>query len=562
NYSGIADLSTWNFSTIPPDLVPPTVVSFLPADNATDIPVNQILVMQFDEPVQKGAGTILIREAGLITQTIDIAAAAVAIAGNIVTIDAADFSYSTGVNIEISAGALLDTAGNIFSGIVLPDTWNFLTAAAPQGPQTLIAYGSTWKYLDDGSNQGTIWSGSTFNDASWASGNAQLGYGDGDEATLVNFGPDANAKFITTYFRKSINIANPQAFTSINGSVKRDDGIVIYVNGVEVYRNNMPAGTVTNTTLASTAASDDGNTAQDFTISTSAFVSGNNVIAVEIHQNAGTSSDLSFDLQLIGSVDLTAPAVLTLSPADNSSNIPVGQSLVINFDEPVQKGAGNIIIREAGNITQTIDVNSASVTIAGNTVTIDPADFGNNAAVNVEVAAGVFEDIAGNDHAGMTAATDWNFTTQDIVQGPQTFISFGDSWKYLDNGSNQGTAWRATGFNDAAWASGNAQLGYGDGDEATVVSYGPNANAKYITTYFRKAINIGNPLAFASFSGSVKRDDGVVIYVNGVEVYRSNMPTGTISSTTLASSAASDDGNTAQNFTISNTAFVSGNNVI
>ena len=562
NYSGITDLSTWNFSTIPPDLIPPTVVSFLPADNAADIPVNQILVMQFDEPVQKGAGTILIREAGLITQTIDIANAAVAIAGNMVTIDATDFSYSTGVNIEISAGALLDTAGNIYSGIVLPDTWNFLTAAAPQGPQTLIAYGSSWKYLDDGSNQGTAWRGTAFNDAGWASGNAQLGYGDVDEATLVNYGPDVNAKYITTYFRKTINITNPQTFTSINGSVKRDDGVVIYVNGIEVYRNNMPAGTITNTTLASTAASDDGNTALDFTISTSALVSGSNIIAVEIHQNAGTSSDLSFDLQLIGSVDLTAPAVLTLSPADNSSNIPVGQSLVINFDEPVQKGTGNIIIREGGTITQTIDVNSAGVSIAGNTVTIDPADFGNNAAVNIEFAAGVFEDIAGNDQAGITAATDWNFTTQDIVQGPQTFISFGDSWKYLDNGSNQGTAWRVTGFNDAAWASGNAQLGYGDGDEATVVSYGPNANTKYITTYFRKAINISNPLAFASFSGSVKRDDGVVIYVNGVEVYRSNMPTGTISSSTLASSAASDDGNTAQNFTISNTAFVSGNNVI
>jgi Calcineurin-like phosphoesterase/Bacterial Ig-like domain/Purple acid Phosphatase, N-terminal domain len=562
NYAGIADLTTWNFSTIPPDLTPPTVVSLLPPDNATDIPINQNLVMQFDEPVQKGAGTILIREAGLITQTIDIAAASVVVAGNLVTIDAADFSYSTGVNIEISAGALLDTAGNLYSGMLLPDSWNFITVAAPQGPQTLIAYGSSWKYLDDGSNQGTAWSSTAFNDAGWASGNAQLGYGDGDEATIVNFGPDANAKFITTYFRKSVNIASPQAFTSINGSVKRDDGVVIYVNGVEVYRNNMPAGTVTNTTLASTAASDDGNTALDFTISTSAFVSGNNVIAVEIHQNAGTSSDLSFDLQVIGSVDLIAPAVLTFSPADNSVNIPVGQNLVINFDEPVQKGSGNIIIRQAGNITQTIDVNSAAVTIAGSTVTIDPADFGNNASVNVEIAAGVFEDLAGNDYAGITAATDWNFTTQDIVQGPQTFISFGSSWKYLDNGSNQGTAWRATGFNDAAWASGNAQLGYGDGDEATVVSFGPNANAKYITTYFRKTINITNPLAFASFSGSVKRDDGVVIYVNGVEVYRSNMPAGTISSTTLASSAASDDGNTAQNFTISNTAFVSGNNVI
>ena len=64
-----------------------------------------------------------------------------------------------------------------------------------------------------------------------------------------------------------------------------------------------------------------------------------------------------------------------------------------------------------------------------------------------------------------------------------TLLLFGSSWKYLDNGSNQGTAWRGVSFNDASWASGNAQLGYGDGDETTVVSYGPNTNQKYITYY-------------------------------------------------------------------------------
>src|SRR4030095_8647464 len=119
-----------------------------------------------------------------------------------------------------------------------------------------------------------------------------------------------------------------------------------------------------------------------------------------------------------------------------------------------------------------------------------------------------------------------------------------------------------TTFSDAAWASGNAQLGYGDGDETTVVSYGSNANDKYVTTYFRKTISIGNPLAFSSFAGNVRRDDGVIIYVNGNEVYRKNMPAGTITYTTLASTNATDDGNTAQNFTISSSSFVSGNNVI
>ncbi|MBT8190906.1 MAG: hypothetical protein KJO29_10805, partial [Bacteroidia bacterium] len=40
----------------------------------------------------------------------------------------------------------------------------------------------------------------------------------------------------------------------------------------------------------------------------------------------------------------------------------------------------------------------------------------------------------------------------------QTLISTNASWKYLDDGSDQGTAWRATGFNDTSWQSGNAEL--------------------------------------------------------------------------------------------------------
>src|SRR5439155_23953878 len=103
------------------------------------------------------------------------------------------------------------------------------------------------------------------------------------------------------------------------------------------------------------------------------------------------------------------------------------------------------------------------------------------------------------------------------------------------NGSNQGTGWRATGFDDSVWKSGAAQLSYGDGDEATVVSYGSNANAKYITTYFRKSFSISDPSQISALTLRLLRDDGAVVYLNGTEVYRNNMPSGTIAYTTLAS---------------------------
>ena len=177
---------------------------------------------------------------------------------------------------------------------------------------TFIALNGSWKYLDNGSNQGTAWKEVGYSDQSWASGNGEFGYGDGDEGTIVSYGGNSNNKHITTYFRKSITISDPASFSSFALGVKRDDGIVVYVNGSEVYRNNMPSGTINYNTLATTAASDDGATIQSITLPVSNFASGVNVIAAEIHQSVQNSSDLSFDLRLIGNAGGSSPTVQIL----------------------------------------------------------------------------------------------------------------------------------------------------------------------------------------------------------------------------------------------------------
>jgi acid phosphatase type 7 len=164
---------------------------------------------------------------------------------------------------------------------------------------TLVPSGSTWKYLDNGSNQGTAWRSTSFNDGSWKSGPALLGYGHGDEATVVNGGP-SNKKYATTYFRKTISVANASGFSSYTLRVRRDDGIVVYINGVEKYRNNMPSGTITYKTWAAETCSDDGYSWFSATLPAGLLVTGTNVIAVEIHQRKPTSDDISFDLQLTG----------------------------------------------------------------------------------------------------------------------------------------------------------------------------------------------------------------------------------------------------------------------
>jgi hypothetical protein len=180
---------------------------------------------------------------------------------------------------------------------------------------SLFAYGSSWKYLDNGTDQGTNWRTPAFDDAAWASGNGKFGYGLPGLQTVVSYGPNASQKYTTTYFRKTINIPDPNTFSSFTAGVLRDDGIVVYVNGVEVYRNRMRAGTVTYTTFG-TDAEDNATITQFFDISTSAFVSGLNVIAVEIHQKTLTNADLGFDMQLSGigaAIDLTPPFAVSIN---------------------------------------------------------------------------------------------------------------------------------------------------------------------------------------------------------------------------------------------------------
>lgn len=176
------------------------------------------------------------------------------------------------------------------------------------GPQTLVTTGATWRFLDTGINPGTNWRNVVYNDSLWRSGPAEFGYGDGGEATLVNYGGVATNKHITTYFRHRFDLTNAFDIESLAARIMRDDGIVLYLNGSEVLRNNMPAGTITYTTRA---ASNIAGTNETFfsshAINPSFLREGTNVLAAEIHQADPGSADLSFDLELIARRPVPGP---------------------------------------------------------------------------------------------------------------------------------------------------------------------------------------------------------------------------------------------------------------
>jgi GDSL-like Lipase/Acylhydrolase family len=118
-----------------------------------------------------------------------------------------------------------------------------------------------------------------------------------------------------------------------------------------------------------------------------------------------------------------------------------------------------------------------------------------------------------------------------------TLINGGASWKYNDTGQDLGTNWAQINYDDSGWSNGVARLGYGDSATATTVSFGPQSANKYVTTYFRRPFVVPWNVVLTNLNLRVARADGAAVWLNGQEIYRTNLPAGPIAYTNLASSA-------------------------
>ena len=393
---------------------------------------------------------------------------------------------------------------------------------------SLIPAGSVWKFLDNGSDQGTAWTATNFNDGTWSSGPAQLGYGEGDEATVVGYGSDGNNKYTTTYFRRAFVVTNAASMTNLLFRLLRDDGAVVYLNGQELYRHVMPSGTFNYQTFATNTVADaDETTFFTNNVTPTALRNGTNVVAVEIHQCNLISSDLSFNLELIGQFTPSGnapPVAMVTAPADGqffrASNSIV---LAATASDP----GGLVALVEFYDGTNRLGLDATS-----------PYSFTwNNALPGAHQVCAVATDNLGA--RGTSAVVTVNVIANSAPW--PVLVSTGSVWKYLDTGVNLSNAWVAPSFDDHAWASGRAELGYGDSSdgrpEATVISYGASDTNKYVTTYFRRTFMATNAAGFTNLYARVLYDDGAVVYLNGIEVSRYNLPSGTITNLTFANSA-------------------------
>ena len=185
----------------------------------------------------------------------------------------------------------------------------------------LMNFGSTWSYYSNGAvppvNPGAWTTVGYTTGAGWASGPGMFGY-NASQATCIASGcapactPLASCnKYWTYYFRKTVSF-NPTTYSAIRLNIKRNDGVVVYINGTERARDYMPTGTITNTTAA---ASDIPAVSPNMSIdlSTAFFNNGVNTIAVEVHVNKQKATEMYFDMEIQG---ITANGTFNSSSAD------------------------------------------------------------------------------------------------------------------------------------------------------------------------------------------------------------------------------------------------------
>ncbi|MFA6884554.1 MAG: CotH kinase family protein [Paludibacteraceae bacterium] len=164
-----------------------------------------------------------------------------------------------------------------------------------QKKKNIINQMDSWSYYDEGSLDAEAWASSSYNDASWKTGEAPLGFGfSGFINTTVNKKSSKGINNLTTYYRKTMNIADISSINKLVFSATVNDGAIIYLNGNEIFRYNLPATKITFDTKATSYMSKYKRV--DFEVSKMLLKEGDNTIAVEIHNSAATNSTMAFAL--------------------------------------------------------------------------------------------------------------------------------------------------------------------------------------------------------------------------------------------------------------------------
>jgi methionine-rich copper-binding protein CopC len=370
----------------------PVISTLSPTNTATNVLVDANLVITFDETVQKGSGNIVIKESGGATfETISVDD--VTFDDATVTIDpSTDLGYGTNYYVEIDSGAIQDmwTEPNIFTGITSSATWSFTTEPPDSTPPNFT----------------------TLSPASGASGVAPA------SNLVITFDEDVQ-KGSGDIVIKEVGGGTFETFAVADVDVS---GSTVTINPT----SDLGYGTNYYVEIANTAIKD---------------------LAVPPNSFTGFTGTAAWNFTT-EMPDTTPPDYTTLSPTNNATGVGLAADLVITFSEPVQKGTGDIVIKESGGATfETISV--SAVTVSDTVVTINPVgDLAPFTDYYVEIADGAIKDQGlptPLNFGGIDDDVTWRFTTGKTPTG--IGIDFGDgNWDDPGEDNANGLQILATSF--------------------------------------------------------------------------------------------------------------------
>jgi len=470
--------------------------------------------------------------------------------------------------------------------------WDGELQTGPDAGGSLLLAEATWKYEDTGTDLGTDWKEPGFDDSAWQSGAAPLGFGEDYITTTIATGAITNY-FRHTFLLLSVD---PATIAGLVLTGRVDDGFVAYLNGVEIAREQLADGTILFSTTgdshegggfqysdasAGVAGLKIGQNVLAVEVHNSSATSSDLVMDMALFYNTPCQNPI-----IVGQCD---PAVVIQrgstwkydeSGADlgtawkepgfddsgfKSGGAPIGFGESEVVTPVVEDFLITLYLRKEFTIAEPVSVKSLvllatyddgfvaylnGTEVARRSIVADPA-FDTGAFLHeaqpwpgefdfLDLSAFVGELVAGTNvlavelHNQSTGSSDivWDAQLQTDTDTIDSLVVDSGTWKYEDSSTDLGTAWKESGFDDSAWQTGTAPLGFGEDYVSTTITQGTAP-----TYYFRYSFtNDIDPTTLSGLVLNSQVDDGFAAYLNGVEIARERLPDGTISFATTASS--------------------------
>ncbi len=472
-----------------------------------------------------------------------------------------------------------------------PGTVNFpdLDAPPPITTVPLFGLGSNWRYNESDIALPSDWATTAHvvgNDG-WMEGPDPIGSESNITtpiATMLQFPGFRNPFVITYYFEREFELSAAQvgALQSLQLRHLIDDGAVFYLNGVEVFRINMPGGPVDPETSAVAGIEVDV-LSPSIAIPAGAAVAGTNRLSVEVHQNnVNSRSDIVFgaelDVVLEGAVPGAGPQLFIneIPPAStddgpfwielvNEGPTPIDlEALVISVDGDPQREfvhpAGMLNSGEAVQLFETqwgfrpadgekIFLYDATRTSVIDAQVVTESLRGRSAARG---GAWLYPSVPTPGEAANTFEFNDDIVISEIAYNPPalpespasfdttTLVDFGDIWRYNDADEDLPSDWATSAHPlGGNWIAGATVIGRESSPlQEPIATQLANYTSSTVTYYFETEFDLtpqqlGN---LDSLEITHQIDDGAVFYLNGVEVQRFNMDPGAVGPETQADS--------------------------